>query len=463
MLQSNKASVGAIALALGGVAVMCAAGDPMNVVSPSAKAADKAARKAAKALTKHEADTAIAAAEEAVTLAPTVAGYRMILGQSYLQAGRFRSAGEAFADTLKLDGGNGRAALNLALTQIAGGDWQGARHTLEIHADTISAGDRGLAMALSGDTAGAVALLTQVARSPEASPKVRQNLALAYALGGQWGVARVVAAADMSPADVDARLQQWAAFAQPSGAADQVASLLGVQPVADGGQPTALALNRPAVAPVAVAQAESVPAPAPVVQVAAAPASVPVEVAGPVAAPVQPVVAHAAQAAPVVSVAPAITFAASREVVQPLPVALIERTEAAFKTALKAFPQVKPAPLRAAFASAKTFTPTAGSWHVQLGAFENAGVAKDAWSRATRRFAAFKGHTPQGATFRTAAASFYRLSVGGFSRATADQACRQYRARGGVCFVRQSAGDQIASWVKPGERLAVVTRKAKSA
>ncbi len=142
MIRSNKASLGAIALALGGLSVLCAAEGPGGVLSPSAKAADKAARKAAKALGRHEADTAIVAAEEAVTLAPAVAGYRMILGQSYLQAGRFRSAGEAFADTLRLLPGNGRAALNLALTQIAGGDWQAARHTLDAHADAIPAGTR---------------------------------------------------------------------------------------------------------------------------------------------------------------------------------------------------------------------------------------------------------------------------------------------------------------------------------
>ena len=70
----------------------------------------------------------------AVQVAPTEAGYRLLLGQSYLQAGRFASAAQAFADTLTLDGSNGpvvgKAALNLALTQIAGGDWQTARRTL---------------------------------------------------------------------------------------------------------------------------------------------------------------------------------------------------------------------------------------------------------------------------------------------------------------------------------------------
>lgn len=414
MIRFNKASLGAIALALGGLSVLCASDGADKIVKASAKAASKAAR----ALNNHESTAAVAAAEEAVALAPRDGGYRMLLGQSYLQAGRFRSAGEAFADTLQLDGGNGRAALNVALTQIALGDWQAARRTLATHAGIIAAADRGLAMALAGDTPGAVALLTQVARSPDATPKVRQNLALTYALGGQWDIARVIAAADMSPAEVDERLQQWAAFAQPKDASDQVASLLGVRPVADGGQPVALALNAPvpaAPAPAAVAQAAPVAPPAPVQVVSAAP------------------------------VGARVTFAPAREVVQPLPTPMLARLSDGFKKPVTRVASARP-----------VARPVTGGWHVQLGAFHNADVARDAWSRATRRFAAFRRHTPQGMTFRTTKASFYRLSVGGFSRAGADQACRRYRARGGVCFVRMSAGDQVAQWARPaGAQLAM--------
>lgn len=409
MPRSNQASLGAIALALGSLSLLCASDGADRVVTASAKAA----REAAKALNRHETVKAVGAAEQAVSLAPREAAYRMLLGQSYLQAGRFRSAGEAFADTLQLDGGNGRAALNLALTQVALGDWRAARATLDAHANDIPGADRGLAMALAGDTTGAVALLTEIARTPGANAKVRQNLALAYALGGQWGVARMVAAADMSPADVDQRMQQWAIFAQPKTASDQVASLLGVRPVVDGGQPVALALDGPVPVPLAVA---------------------PVAVAPPAAvAPIQ------VAAATPVATTPKVTFAASREVVQPLPAAVIA-TPAAFKTPIKTA-VAKPAARVAA---------AGGAWHVQLGAFDNAGVARDAWARATRRYAAFKGHLPQGMNFHTSKATFYRLSVGGFSRAGADQACRAYRARGGACFVRTGAGDQVAAWARLG-------------
>ena len=429
MKKSKLAQVGLIGLAYGGIMVMTATDAPRAQVSAEAKEAAKQADKAARALRRHDA-AAVPAAEAAVGLAPLVAGYRMLLGQSYLQAGRFQSAGQAFADTLQLDGGNGKAALNLALAQIATGDWQAARRTLNSGAP-IPASDRGLALALAGDTAGAVALLTDIARSPATNAQVRQNLALAYALGGQWEIARVVAAADMSPADVDARIAQWAAFVQPNAASDQVASLLGVRAMADGGQPVALALNASASAPVRVAAAPVVEA-APVV----APAPAPVVAAAPLSLPAKP----------------GIVFAARSEVVQALPVTAIAAPAGPAKVRLTAAgaggSDGKVAASR--ILKAARFAPAAGQWFVQLGAYDNAGVARDAWGRAQRRFAGFHGRTPNGMNFRTGTATFYRLSVGGFARADAVKACRQYRARGGDCFVRAGAGDQVASWVRPG-------------
>lgn len=409
MIRSNKASFGAIALALGSLTVLCAADGADHVVTAGAKAA----KKAVKALDKRDAEVAIAAAEQAVALAPGEAGYRLLLGQSYLQAGRFRSAEQAFGDTLKLDGGNGRAALNLALTQIARGDRQAARATLDTHAGDIPAADRGLALALTGDTPGAVTVLTMIARSPEASPKIRQNLALAYALAGEWNIARVIAAADMSPADVDARLEQWAAFAQPHAASDQVAGLLGVRAVADGGQPVALALTAPsAVDPVAVVAAD----PAPIV----APAAVAAPVAVPAAVPVRPI----------------IVFAAPKEVVQAITPAMIADQPKPFKTPIKT-------------AAAPSARPARGIWYVQLGAFDSPDVARNGWGLARQRYAALKAYVPRRADLRTATSTLHLLSVGGFTRAAANDVCTAYRARGGSCFIRSYAGDQLKTWLRP--------------
>jgi hypothetical protein len=52
-----------------------------------------------------------------------------------------------------------------------------------------------------------------------------------------------MAAQDLSPELVDARMTEWAHFVRPSGASQQVASLLGVTPVIDAGMPSQLALQ----------------------------------------------------------------------------------------------------------------------------------------------------------------------------------------------------------------------------
>ena len=409
---------GVSALLLGGTMVGCTAGGGKGIASASnlgagrdIKAAQADANRAGKALARQDAAAAIGPAERAVALAPRDVGYRLLLGQSYLRAGRFASARSAFGDALTLEPGNGKAALNLALAQIATGDWSAARATLADCAAAIPVADHGLALALAGDPDGGAAMLTELVRSPQTSAKARQNLALALALAGKWSMARVVAAADLSPAEIDSRMEQWAAFAQPARAADQVAGLLGVRPAVDAGQPIALALNAPATP---AAAADSL-AKLPVVEA--------------------PVVVDAAPPMLAANTAPSggVVFARRQEVVQPLPPRLI-RSDAGTP--------------RMPLASARSIT-AAGGYVVQIGAFGSADGARDAWGRATRRFPALARHDPRGMNVRARAGQLYRLSVGGFARADADAFCRRYRESGGVCFVRGDAGDRMAQWLRP--------------
>jgi Flp pilus assembly protein TadD len=445
--MTTRTSLSLGLLTLGAAAIGLAGQVTASDSDKIAKEATADATRAAQALTRRDASTAIARAEEAVAAAPRTAGYRMLLGQGYLQAGRFQSAAAAFTDVLALEPGNHRAALNLALAQVATGDWQAARRTIDAN-EGIPVADRGLAMALAGDPQGAVALLMTAAREPGATPKLRQNLALSLALSGQWQAARVVAQTDMSPADVDQRLAQWAEFAQPRSAYDQVASLLGVRPVNDPGQPVALALS----------------APMPVVAVAAPVMPVPVAEAVP---PAPPMMA-------------ATVFAPRREVVQALPTPLIRAdakparlalARASMTPGVQRMHVMRPASmplsgewpvkrLRALAIATKPAAPRApasGNFYVQLGAYENAGVAKDAWSRFARRHAVFAGQTPSGAAVKANGSTLYRLSVGGFARGDADQFCRRYRANGGVCFVRAGAGDQMVRWAGP-QRVQLASR-----
>ncbi len=430
-------TVGLSALVLGGMMVASATthtGIAYASARDESKVEKKAlasARKAQALLVGGKADAAVGFAEAAVALRPQVADYRIVLGQSYLKAGRFTSARDAFGDALTLSPDNGKAALNLSLAQIATGDWDGARKTLAAHAETIAPSDRGLAMALAGDPSGAVEVLVGAVRAPGADAKVRQNLALALALAGRWQEARAMIALDVAPAEVDQRIMQWASFSRPKSAYDQVASLLGVTPIEDHGQPVALALN--ATTPVNVAAADPVEAHMPGQSPLAA------EVAAP--APVE--VAAAVAPTPV-----AVQFGPRQEIVQPLPPRPVRAVAVKAPTRPVALAAVAPVPVRPARSVA---APAKGDFFVQVGAYESPAVAQDKWGGIARHFA---GHMPFGMNVTSKAGTFYRVSVGGFARSDALSLCSAYRAKGGHCFVRTSVGEQTASWVKGTKALA---------
>lgn len=409
----------------GAIATATIAAASARAESQAEKRGASEARAARGALAGGKAELAIRHAEAAVGFQPRVAAYRMTLGQSYLKAGRFSSARDAFADALTLDDGNGTAALDAALMQIATGDWAGARRTLDAHAAIVPVGDRGLALALAGDPATAVDLLGSAARAPDADAKTRQNFALSLALAGRWREAQTVVAMDVAPADVPKRMLEWSTFSRPSAASDQVATLLGVTPVADPGLPVALALGGAASRAGAPALAAA-DAPIDKYMPGQAAAVAPVQVAA--AAPVGPVVAG-------------IVFGPRSAVVQALPVPVDHHAPVRREAS---------APIRAATATAPRAV-ASGNFYVQVGAYRNAGVARDAWGRVSRRYAAFAGHAPHGMSIVSGGASFYRLSVGGFARVDAVAMCRRYRIAGGTCFVRAGAGDQVAMWARGRE------------
>lgn len=419
-MKSRKLlSIGAALLVLGGVATtgLAVQGAAFATAAANADKAAREARSAQKAIGAHKVAVAVAHAEQAVANDPQRSDYRALLGQAYLLAGRFTSAAQALRDALSLNPEDGRAALNLALASIGTGDWAGARTLLQAHASRIPATDLGLATALAGDPAAAVEILAPAVRTPEATARTRQNLALALALAGRWGEAKAVAAMDVAPDQLNARLMQWANFARPTNAYDQVAAVLGVQAVQDTGQPVALALARqpdlaalappPAPEPLATPEPEAAPAPVPV-----------------------------REAAPLLKPAPMFKPASVRV--------------AAAKPA-------KPQPQSSKPVSAPTRAAT-GPYVVQLGAFANAAVAREAWQKLSGRVLALGRLKPQGATVPSGSASVYRLSVGGFARSDADGLCRAVKAGGGTCFVRMTAGDAVASWYKPAARIGLAAR-----
>jgi len=428
--------------------------DPVRAASRADRQAAQLHAQAAQALHSGQLEQARGAMEQAVALSPRDAGYRQLLADIYLKSGRFGSARTTYGDVLELDPSNVRAALSIALIQIAQGNPRAAVSRLDDLAGRAPAADVGLAYALAGAADRAVQLLEDAARAPGATARTRQNLALAYAMAGDWRRARAIAAQDLSPAELPGRMEQWAAFARPGGGATQVAALLGVSPAEDPGQPVRLALA-PEAAPAeqqAFAAAEPVaapveapvataPAPAPVQVAAAPPAEAPAfwvpsaqSYRAPVEAPVESAEAPAEPPAPPPEVR-AQYAAAARSLVTPEP-ALI-RAAGVTRVPAPIFQRARPQ------VSVRNGTAPVV---VQLGAFSNEANAERAWLQASRRYG-LESRRPLTTTIDLGGRHLHRVSVSGFASAgDAQRLCGQIREQGGACFVRGQAGDASIRW-----------------
>ena len=386
--------------------------------------------------------SAIDLAEKAVEASPSDDTVRVLLGNVYFASGRFASADAAYADALALAPAQPQVVLKRALTQIAQGKNNEALSLLESARYYLEAADYGLAVALAGQPAEAVAVLEPAARAQSADARVRQNLALAYALGGDWTAARTIAAQDLAPGQVDARVQQWMALAKPLRASDQVAALIGVTPAAsDPGQPVRLALNQDAAKQAAAVAAAA--APQPEIQVADA-APVQQAVASDVSAPAfaEPVTSPAPQVA-AVAPAPAApeansAFAAAAAMAPEAPAAFAAMASSFAPAPKPAAAPKKPASKRSASAKANGNSKTV----VQLGAYSSAERVSVAWDRLTKKYPALANYSPMRARFDSPKGTVWRLSIRGFdSQAAAIAQCQSLRGRGGNCFVRSTAGD----------------------
>jgi len=397
-----------------------------NRASDSAAATGEVglATRALAALASNDIPAAVNFAERAVEKTPDDAGVRVLLGNTYFAAGRFASAEAAYKDALALHVGQPQVVLKLALVQIAQGKNAEAAALLDSGRYSIDPADYGLALALAGRPAEAIAVLEPVARTQGADARVRQNLALAYAFSGDWTNARAIAGQDVPADQLDGRIQQWMQLATPKRPSDQVAALVGVVPAAtDPGQPVRLALNRGD-----TRQAEAaIPAPAPQMTVALPPE--PVAVPAPV-----PAMAEVDQLAP----APVMAQAA------------VAPKAPSFAAVPPAPPPIRKASLRAPVRNT-AFRRSTGksSAVVQLGAYASPQRVAAAWNITARRHNVLKGYVPMSARFDSARGTVYRLSVKGFaSDREARLVCESLRRAGGSCFVRNVAGDapvQIAS------------------
>lgn len=402
-------------LILGATMAGCASTGDGTRSASALKAGDagKFAWAAEKAMAGDDAEKAVAGAEAAVAASPNDGTYRSLLGQAYLSAGRFSSAEASFQDAITLGHADARTLIGLAMVQIASGKSADARALLGEHMEVIPASDYGLAAALAGDAEEGLRILSAEARQPDATPKVRQNLAYTLALAGRWRESKLVASQDLSPADAAKRVGEWAVLARPGGEMQQIAHLMGVTPQADPGMPVRLALGQ--AAPVQSAAAD-IPASEPQNFAAAAPMA-------------ETQVAMPAAEAP--------TFASA-----PVP-AMVSAPVFVPASVPVAIPVAIPAPRKAVLAPASAHS----GYIVQLGAFSSADGVNRAWRSISGRYRNVQAFTTLASRAQVKGKVFHRLALSGFdSRGEAEKICASLKAKGSVCFVRDMRGE-ATRWV----------------
>lgn len=429
--------------ALGPMALRFASGAVLGAALLAGTAYGDARAKDARAgEVKQSEDKSVRRAEQAVVKAPQDAALRAALGQVYLKAGRFASATTAFHDAIALGDTTARTALGMALANAAQGNSREAVAIIENARDGLPASDVGLGLALAGETGRGVAILSDALRGGDNSPKIRQNLAYAYALNGQWREARIMMAQDVPAEQLDARLTQWAVSGRPELYQQRVAGLLGAPLRADPGLPQYLALNAAptqAEAPVQTAAVAPVPAPAPVAELP----------------PVEQTSTFAAVPAPVAEPAPFLSASTQAEV----PVAPAPQTNslAAFDDFARPVsstliaPQAHPVAARSAaarpisarpvHATRAAFATSEGGTHVvQLGAFSTEQNARRAWNHYTSR-------NPELAKARMVITqatvngrTFWRVAAASYDGSAARGLCSSVKARGGACFAYAITG-----------------------
>ncbi|MEQ8310065.1 MAG: SPOR domain-containing protein [Sphingopyxis sp.] len=425
--------------------------------------ASKSADKARDALEAGKPSKAVSLAEAAVAASPRDAGFRALLGQAYLNDGRFASAASALSEAMELGANDSSTILSLALTEIARGRNSDAITLLTRHRDTVPASDLGLALALAGDSAGSLYVLGEAARAEGADARTRQNFALALALSGRWAQARIVASQDLSLAKLEGRMAEWSKLAEQPNAAVRVASLIGTSAQQDAGMPVRLALSNFADTQMAGAE----PARNAAVELASA------------------------DPAPVADYAPPPAFADAGSAIRSVELPMPERTTEGVVPVTE-LPQPKPAgeiiladaaPYRAAprvagegrirpaqkqaLELATVMVPKAmgfdaqnpDGWAVQLGAYDSLAIAKEKWGTLKKRNAMLGSFPASSHAATVGGRTFYRLTVNGLaSRADASSLCNQLKAQGQACFIRAMGGRETIQWAAKANPLRLASR-----
>lgn len=403
----------------------------------------------------------VAIAERLAAKAPRSAEARSRLAQSYLAAGRFASAATSFEDAVSLGDQTPVTALRMALSYMGSGRNLEALALLEQWREAIPAGDYGLALALAGQSAQAVTVLGEAIQRGENTPKARQNLAYAYALGGRLREARMIAAQDVPVDQIEARISDWALQASIGSQQSRIAAMLGAPMRRDPGQPAALALATPGQGAVLAqmrpsplsAQPVATPLPTdelPAVRNAAPMAPVFAQDAPPATSGKQPETPHPAQVA-TAEIAPAsgIRFISnpvvqdiSRYAAASLP-ADSDRREHARMATLSAKPSAPtkpsaparvPAPALVATRPGATRVAAVSSHAVQLGSFLSEESARRAWDVYVSRDPALQERELRITQAVVNGRRYWRVAAAGYEASAARHMCSAVRSRGRDCL-----------------------------
>ena len=378
--------------------------------------------KAEIALAKGKTDKAITHAEAAVLASPRDPYQRTLLGNTYLQAGRFASAAQSFEDALALGDSSPRTVVSLAIALVGMGDRPKAIYTLERHEAAIDPADFGLAIALAGQPQRGVHVLSNTLRGGNDTPKVRQNLAYAYAMSGQWREARVMVAEDVPADQVGERMSEWGALAAPEFYRQRVAHLLKVGLNDDPGQPSMLALgNNPSVEMLASENAGATDF-------------------------------AAADELPALSADQVERTAMSDDAFfdamtnddsdEPVVVARLEDTAPVRTPSLTAAPgpgraaAASPAPYKPAVAAAPAARPTlaSGDYNIQLGSYFSMADAETGWTKFQKMYPELAGAERVISKARVNGKIYYRVAAVGYARDSARSLCSSVKGKGGGCI-----------------------------
>lgn len=441
-----------IALALGTALASIALSGCATSAAPPAQASLANAKVA---LEKGHVTKAITHAESAVLADPRNAQNRALLGAAYLEAGRFQAAATSFSDAIALGDSDPRTVLSYALAQIALGNSSEAVVALDGARADLDPADLGLALALAGDTGTGVEVLSEALRNGESNAKLRQNLAYALALHGDWRAARIMAAEDV-PADmVSDRIGEWAQLAAPEYFQQRVASLLQVTPAYDGGQPAQLALA-------------NFPSHGEMVADAAATADAPQFATAEVAAPAY-TAAEAGELAPVAA-APAaesfaLAFAQENAATAPAPAAsrgpVVQQVSAEYRAEDARAETKKPAAPKSRVAAsssqrrmAATADSSAGTHLVQLGSFSSRANAERAWTIYQKRYPQLSGRDVVITQAVVGGKTYFRVAAAGFGARSASALCQTVKSGGKGGCIAYASSRPLPGAVDRGIRIA---------